>query len=329
MSDRLFLGIDLGGTNIKAGVVSDSAEILSKVSIKTHRQEGVDAVINRMCQAALDAIEQSNVTINDIEAIGIGAPGTLNHKTGVIIAPPNFPDWKNVPLRDMIRKQMNNIPATLENDANVAAWAEYWAGAGKGSESLVMLTLGTGIGGGIIINGRIHRGCHDMAAEIGHMIINLDDRDCVCGQKGCIEAYASAMNMAKIATEQLKAGNAKESSLNTLIDAGEEITAKAIEEHMRAGDKFASELWEQTCRYLAIGCVNIANIIDPDMIIFTGGMAKAGDLLLNSVKKHFNEIRSYVFSGIIPKMAISKFGSEAGFIGAAGAAMLSRDLGEI
>ncbi len=327
MSKRLFLGIDLGGTNIKAGIVDESAEIISRVSIKTHRQEGLDAVIERMCQAGREAIEQSNFTINDIEAIGIGAPGTLNHKTGIIIAPPNFPDWKNVPVRDMISQRLNNLPATLENDANVAAWAEYWAGAGKGCESLVMLTLGTGIGGGVIINGRIHRGFHDTAAEIGHMMIKVDDRLCVCGQTGCIEAYASAMNMAKIATEQLQAG--RESSMSQVIDAGQEITAKVIEEHLRKGDKFAAEIWEQTCRYIAIGCVNIANVIDPEMIVFTGGMAKAGDLLLDSVRKHFLEIRSYVFSGIVPKLAISEFGSEAGFIGAAGAAKLSRDLGEI
>ncbi len=327
MSERIFLGIDLGGTNIKAGVADENANVISKVSIKTHRQDGVDAVVQRMCEAGREAVSQANLDISEIEAIGIGAPGTLNHKTGIIIAPPNFPDWQDVPIRDMVSKQLNNLPTTLENDANVAAWAEYWAGAGKGCDSLVMLTLGTGIGGGIILNGRIHRGFHDTAGEIGHMMIKVDDRPCVCGQTGCLEAYSSAMNIAKIATEAVKAG--RESSLKKVLDAGQEITCKLIEEHLRAGDKLAAEIWDDACRYLAIGCIDIANVIDPEMIVFTGGMAKAGDLLLNAVRKHFQEIRSYVFSGIIPKLAISKFGSEAGFIGAAGAAKLARDLGEI
>lgn len=328
MKRRYFLGIDLGGTFIKAGVIDDEANILSKVSYATEREKGVDRVIERMCLASEKAIEEAGLSKSDIEAIGIGAPGTLNHKTGVILAPPNFPDWRNVPLRDRIGGYFN-LPATLENDANAAAWGEFWAGAGKDVDSLVMLTLGTGIGGGIVIDGKLHRGSNDMAAEIGHIIINCDDRDCVCGQRGCVEAYASAMNMAKIAEELLKKEENSSSLLREYLERGEEITAKVIRDCLDKEDILAKRIWDQTCRYLAIIAINIANMLDPEMIVFGGGMAEAGEVLIDNIRRYFNEMRSFVFTGARTRIELARLGSDAGIIGAAGAAKLARDIGEI
>ncbi len=328
MAKKCFLGLDLGGTYIKAGVVDEDANILSKVSVDTEREGGVDVVISRMCRAGELAIEEAGLVKKDIDAIGIGSPGTLNHKKGIVIAPPNLPDWRDVPLRDRISEYFS-IPTTLENDANAAAWGEFWAGAGKEVNSLVMLTLGTGIGGGIIIDGKIHRGAHDVAAEIGHMIINYEGRPCACGQVGCVEAYASAMNMAKIAEERLKAGEGKDSALRGLLENGELIDSKIIQEYMVRGDEFAEEIWDQTCKYLAVISVSLANLIDPEMIVYAGGMAKAGSVLIDRIRYHFNKIRSEAFREARTKLVLAQLGADAGVVGAAGAAKLARDSGEI
>ena len=326
MPEKYYLGIDLGGTNIKAGIVSNDTTVKSNVNMVTERGSGPDGVIRRMCQAGEQAIREAGLRESDLQAIGIGAPGTLNHETGIIIAPPNLPDWRNIPIRDRISSYFK-IPAVLENDANAAAWAEYWAGAGRDAESIVMLTLGTGIGGGIILGGHIHRGFNDTAAEIGHMIVQANGRPCACGQRGCLETYASAMNMAQITIEKLEEG--RESSMKELLEKGQAITSKVIEDHMIRGDALACEIWEQTCKYLAIGCINIANVINPEMIVFSGGMAKAGDRVLVPFRKYFVENRSYVFEGVVPELAVSELENDAGFIGAAGAAKLACDVGEI
>ncbi|MFA5863422.1 MAG: ROK family protein [Phycisphaerae bacterium] len=326
MALRYYLGIDLGGTNIKTGVVDENSKVHSKVSIPTGVVGGPDEVIPRIFEAGRQAIVQAGLTIGDICAIGIGAPGPLHHKKGIIIALPNLSGWENFPIREKISSHFH-IPATLENDANVAAWGEYWAGAGKGKHSLVMFTLGTGIGGGIVYHGRFIRGFYDTAAELGHITVEPNGRKCNCGQRGCVEAYASAANTAKIAVEGLQAG--AKSSMKAIYDRGEPINTEIILDHMLKGDQYARDLWHQTCRYLAIACEDMNHVINPELIVLAGGMVGAGDHLLLPVQKYYEELQGYVFHGNSSQIVLAKLGGDAGLVGAAGAAKLNEELGEL
>jgi len=317
---QYYAGIDLGGTNIKAGVVDTEGKVLSNVSIPTEAEHGPDHVINRMCQAGQAAIDQAKLTKDQIRAVGIGAPGSLSHKDGVIIKPPNLPGWSNVPVRDRVSRQMQ-LPATLENDANAAAWGEFWVGAGKEAHSLVMFTLGTGIGGGIVYDGKFIRGCFDNAAEIGHIIVEPNGRLCGCGQRGCLEAHTSASYTAKIAAEAIDAGT--ESTMKQARDRGQEITTELIVEHMNKGDGLARDIWHQTCRYLAIGCINMAHVMNTEIIVLSGGMIYAGDDLLRPVRQYYEQLRGPAFGQTYPQIVLATLGNDAGFIGAAGAAMLT------
>ncbi len=321
-----FIGIDLGGTNIKAGVVGRSGTQLSKVSIPTCSELGPDGVVQRMCQAAESAMTEASLDKGDIDAIGIGAPGALSHKRGVIISPPNLPGWSNVPVRDMIGGHFN-LPTTLENDANAAAWGEFWVGAGKGTDSLVIFTLGTGIGGGIVLNGRFIRGFFDNGAEIGHMIIDPNGEKCNCGQQGCFEAHASASHTARIATAAIQSG--RTSSMKAILDQGGEIDTELILKHKLAGDGLAEEVWDATCKAIAVGSINLSHIINPEVIVLSGGLVYAGDELLKPIEKHFRQLRSPAFGDNYPRIVLAQLGNDAGLIGAAGAAKLARDLGEL
>jgi glucokinase len=327
MSKKYYLGIDLGGTNIKTGVVDEDAKVLSKYSTPTLAEDGgPKGILTRMGQAGEAAIKQAGLNIDDIVAIGVGAPGALSHKDGIIIAPPNLPGWKNVPVRDAISEYFNGKFTTLENDANAAAWGEYWAGVGKGTDSLVMLTLGTGVGGGIVYGGRFVRGYRDVAAELGHMIVEPRGRLCACGQHGCLEAYASASNAARIAVEKITGGT--QSSMRAVIEKGQPITTEVIVQHMHQGDQFAYDLWHETCRYIAIGCLNLNHTVNPQVIALAGGMVNAGQHLLNPVRMYYNDLQGNIFGGLCSEIVLAKLGSDAGLVGAAGAAKITLELGD-
>jgi len=326
MGVKFYLGIDLGGTNIKAGVVDEHAKIRSKVNLPTGAVGGPDEVLSRMCRAGDQAIKEAGLKTEDIRVIGVGAPGNLSHKKGIIIAPPNLPGWRNVPVRDRISAYFKR-PATLENDANAAAWGEYWAGAGKGKHSLVMFTLGTGIGGGIVYDGRFLRGFYDTAAELGHIIVEPNGRQCACGQRGCVEAYASAMNAANIAMEELRAG--RPSSMKAVLDEKGSITTETILNHMLNGDDYARDIWDRTCRYLAIACVALNHTINSEIIVLAGGMVNAGDHLLTPVRKYYWDLQGPVFGDASPQIVLAQLGSDAGLVGAAGAAKLNEERNDL
>ncbi|NLE29333.1 MAG: ROK family protein [Phycisphaerae bacterium] len=327
MARKYYLGIDLGGTNIKTGVVDDDAKLLSKYSTPTCVEGNhSDTILKRMGQAGEIVIEQAGITVDDIAAIGVGSPGVLNHKEGFILAQPNIQGWKNVPVRDIISRYFKNKLTTLENDANVAAWGEFWAGVGKGTNSLVLLTLGTGVGGGIVYGGRFIRGYRDNAAELGHIIVEPGGRRCNCGQLGCLEAYASATNSAKIATEQIRAG--RPTSMKAVLEEKGAITTETILTHMLSGDALAKELWLQTCRYIALGCLTLNHTINAEIIALAGGMVGAGDHLLNPVRQFYHELQGHVFNNVCSNIVLAKLGNDAGFVGAAGAAKLRLEAGE-
>jgi glucokinase len=242
------------------------------------------------------------------------------------MAQPNIKGCKNVPVRDVISRYFKNKPTTLENDANAAAWGEFWAGVGKGTNSLVMLTLGTGVGGGIVYGGRFIRGYRDNAAELGHVIVQAGGRPCNCGQFGCLEAYASATNSAKIAMERIR--NGEKSSMKAVLDQEGTLTTETILNHMLAGDDFAKKSWLETCKYIALGCLTFNHTINAEIIALAGGMVNAGDHLLNPVREAYYALQGPILKSFCSSIVLAKLGSDAGFVGAAGAAKLQLEIGE-
>lgn len=311
------VGVDLGGTNIKVGVVTVGGEVVSSLSVPTEGQGGPDHVVGRMVAAALEVIRVAGVAKDRILGVGIGAPGAMSHKQGLIISPPNLPGWSNVPVRDMVAKG-TGLPANLENDANAAAYGEFWAGGGKGTNDMVLFTLGTGIGGGVIIDGHLVRGFFDNGAELGHMIVQPGGRLCGCGQHGCVEAYASAHFTAVRAVEAIK--NGEKSSLQARLDQKLPVETPHVIEAANAGDPLACRIWDETCRLLAVACVNMQHFSNPQKILLGGGMIGAGKYLLEPVRKYFIEF-TWKAAKDHPQIDFATLGNDAGFIGAAGLAL--------
>jgi len=316
MSERLFVGVDLGGTNIKAGLLDGQGGVRIKISIATEGEGGPDHVIGRIGQAIKEVIEKGGVARPGIGGVGIGAPGSMNAREGIIILPPNLPGWYNVPLRDRVR-ELSGLPTLLENDANAAAVGEFWAGAGKGTSDVVIFTLGTGVGGGVISEGRIIRGYFDNAGELGHMIVQPNGRKCGCGQVGCLESYSSAAATAKLVSEALEAGG--KASLRQRLDAGEPIESVHVEQAAKAGDALAERIWDEACFYLALACVNMQHFCNPQRVVLSGGMIGAGDFLLDRVRKHLDQ-QTWKAAEDKPEVVLATLGNDAGFIGAAGSA---------
>ncbi|MDP6637193.1 MAG: ROK family glucokinase [Phycisphaerae bacterium] len=316
MTDRC-VGIDLGGTFIKF-VATDRQGGASEIfELPTPTDRGPEGLVEQMVRGARTLIDQSTEAGDRVIGVGIGSPGPLDLAAGVVIATPNIGGMTNVPLRDMVSEPLG-LPVVLENDANAAAYGEYISGAGKDADDLVVLTLGTGVGGGIVIGGEVLHGAHEIGAELGHIILVPDGAPCGCGQRGCIEQYCSAKfmadrTMARIAAEK------PQTALNAIMESKGSIDAKDINDARADGDSFAAEAWDQTARYLALGCVSLTRIFDPDKIVLTGGMAKAGADLIEPVRAHFIDLH-WDMTEIKTEVDIATLGSDAGSIGAAGVA---------
>ena len=313
------IGIDLGGTNLKAGIVDKQGKILHRLSIKTNNNAAPETISDQIF-GLIDEIIKSfqsttagaglKSTTPDILGIGLGSPGLIDKKSETILFSPNLPLWRNIPIKHMISERFH-VPCVLENDANAAAWGEKWAGAGKDVDSLVMITLGTGIGGGVVINNKLWRGAHNVAGEVGHMVIQMNGPKCSCGNYGCIEAYASATGMVRRFKESLKSGVP-----SSLKNTGE-ITAKTINDAALQGDKASLDIIQETGRYLGIALVNIMHILNPEMIVLAGGMTGSGDLLMNPIKQVISQ-GAFEASYKDTYIVFSKLGNDAGIIGAAG-----------
>lgn len=311
-----YLGIDLGGTNIKSGVVDDTGRAISSVSVVTNADRGPDVGLDNLAEAGRKAVEASGVGWERIVAVGLGSPGTMDLSTGYLLEPPNLPGWNNLPIRDLLGKRLQK-PTILQNDANAAAFGEFWAGSGRGTRSLVLFTLGTGIGCGIVEGGRIIEGRHSHGAECGHIIIQMDNaRQCSCGGYGHLEAYASATALVKRAKEALEFD--KDSLLLTAL-AANALTSRAISEAADNGDPLARRLMHETARYLAVGAVCLMHTIDPDIVLFGGGMIAAGEPFLNDIR-HYIQQMAFPTPAQHTKVAYAELGGDAGFIGAAGCA---------
>lgn len=312
-----YLGVDLGGTNIKAGVVDDHGKPLSRFDLETLAERGPEVGVARICQAGREAVAAAGLTLKEIAAVGVGSPGPMDLKEQIIINPHNLPGWLNLPLAARVGEELG-LPAVLQNDANAAAFGEYWAGVGRGTHSLVQFTLGTGIGCGVVIGGKILEGEHSHGAEAGHIRIALDNpRYNSTGLYGSLEAYASAKAVVERTEEMLKEG--KPSSLTSQKKSGAPLTAKMIFDAAAAGDELGERIVDQTAFYLAIGAVNLMHVIDPNIVVFSGGMIAAGETFLA-------KIRAYVKENALPVPAAktvityAQLGTDAGFIGAAGCA---------
>ena len=322
---EMFVGIDLGGTNIKIGLFDSELKLISKTSVATKVDMGPEVVIDKMAQTAKKLLAEAGFSLQDVVAVGIGTPGPAKYSEGIIIKSTNMPTFKNVPICRMLNERLG-APIVFDNDANVACWGEYAVGAGKGVKDMVFFTLGTGIGGGIISNGELVHGCDENGAELGHMVIYPDGRKCNCGQRGCVEAYASADSTARRAREAIEAG--AESSLKKVLDEKGKITSKDIYGHLANGDKLAKEITDGTAKALAITCINMLHTTEPKRIVFAGGMIAAGDVLLNRIKDFFNEY-IWTLKKEMVEICFATLGEDAGIIGAAALARHAKQQGKL
>lgn len=334
MAAQHTIGIDLGGTYIKAGILNAGGKLVHRTSITTEAEFGFDHVFARLVDLVDILLRDAKLERSAIAGIGFGTPGPMTRSLGVIHAMPNLPGWENVPLRDKFR-EATGIPVTLENDANAAAFGEFVAGAGRDVRNMVMLTLGTGVGGGVIINGELQRGAMDNAGEVGHMITVPNGRKCPCGQRGCLERYSSAQAVADRLVEAVGAGEdlalpssggstsaGRGSSLRAAIDDGQDITSTDVVRAATEGDALAAQIWDETAMYLAIACVNLQHLLNPERIVFAGGLINAGDKLLTPVRTHFEQ-QTWRIAKDQPQLELATLAGDAGLIGAAALARVA------
>jgi glucokinase len=316
-----YVGVDVGGTNIKVGVVTNQGSTLAYRSVPTEADLGPDHGIERIITTIEETVRESGLTLADIRAIGLATPGTMDIPAGLLIDPPNLPGWRNVPIRQRVADCFG-LPTTLQNDANAAAFGESWIGAGRHAHCLVLWTLGTGIGCGIIIGDLIVRGEHSHGSECGHIIIEMSGgRRCATGQYGTLEAYASATALKQRCREALDGG--RTSLLSDWLAAGEELTPLLIARAAEQGDELSDELIMETATYLGVGTTTVMHTIDPNMILIGGAMTfgrDETDLGRRFLQRIRDEVRNRAFP--IPAqhtlIEYATLGGDAGYIGSAG-----------
>ena len=311
------IGIDLGGTFIKGGVIDLKGTVIFSTSIETEAGKGPEGVLGRMAELSRKVVDGAKISWDQVKCVGVGTPGPLSRAKGIVYTAPNLPGWDNVAVVRVLKRELKK-PVFLENDANAAAYAENWVGAGKGASSMILLTLGTGIGGGIVLEGDVWHGLDDAAGELGHMSINFDGPHCNCGSYGCIEAYASAPATVRRALKGIEDGRG--TSLKALLEKAGELTAKDIHDAAVAGDEFAHEVIATTGKLLGIAVANFVNIFNPELVVLFGGLAKAGDMLFQPVREEAKR-RALKPAADTVKILPAKLGGDAGIIGAAGCAL--------
>lgn len=310
------LGIDLGGTNIVAGVVDKNYKIVARASCKTAVPRPESEICDSMAEVAKKAIEKAKITIDDIHSIGIGVPGAVNPKTGVIEYSANlfFHNWEVV---KMMEERLGK-KVLIENDANAAALGEYLAGSAKGAKNAVAITLGTGVGGGIIIDGKIYSGSNFAGAELGHMVIVKDGKECACGRRGCWETYASATGLINLTKQKILSEKLEFSYMLKLCDGDiNKVSGKTSFDAMSDGDPTAKAVVEEYISYLSCGLVNIINIFQPDVLCIGGGISAQGENLLGPVRQYIERERYTKHNDKQTVICACTLGNDAGIIGAA------------
>lgn len=310
----LRIGIDLGGTNIVAAVVNDEYEMVGKAKTPTATPRSADEIFDDIAKVCKEAMAQAGVTIKDIFSVGIGTPGTVN-KEGVIEFANNL-GFVNVPAKEMLIERLGIENVYVDNDANCAALGEAQAGSGHGAKDFIAVTLGTGVGSGIIINGKIVAGVNNAGGECGHSVIVVDGEPCTCGRKGCWEAYASAtalINQTKAAMEKYP-----DSVMHELVKAnGGKVDGRTAFDAMRRGDIAGIKVVDAYVKYVACGLINLVNIFQPETICIGGGICNEGETLLRPLRRYIDSERYSVYSKIQSKIVKAELGNDAGIIGAA------------
>ncbi len=315
---RFIIGVDLGGTNIVVGAMpEDGSRHYALRSQPTMSELGADAVVDRIVtmvgEVMTQTMAETGAKRSQFAGVGMGAPGPLDREHGIVIIAPNL-GWKMFPLRDRVSKAVG-LPATLDNDANCATLGEWWQGAARGGRNVVGITIGTGIGGGIIMNGVLYHGSSDVAGEIGHTTIDTEGRHCKCGNYGCLEAYASAPAIATRAREVMVREEGESSIPGMVQGRFEDITAQTVYDAAKAGDAVASEIVRDTARYLGAGVANLLNIFNPDIVVLAGGVTAAGDALFVPLRA---EVRRRAFTPAVQAVRIvpGELPGTAGVVGA-------------
>lgn len=310
----MYIGIDLGGTNIAAGIVSDDGKILLQDSVPTLRERDAHEIVKDMAELAKKLIAESGADMSEIKGVGIGIPGTVDYKTGTVVHLTNI-KMDNFDLSGEFRKTLD-LPVFVENDANCAALGEYIEN-GKGSDSFVLVTLGTGVGCGIVLGGRIFRGFNGVASEAGHMTIVTGGEHCNCGKDGCWEAYASVTALIRQTKAALEAH--PESTMHQDVEERGKISGRTAFDCARKGDRAAEEVVMNYARYVAEGIVSLENILQPEMISVGGGISREGEFLMEPVRRYIEKVR---FNRFMKKTKIvsASLHNDAGIIGAAMAA---------
>lgn len=308
-----YVGIDLGGTNIKAGVVTDEGKLLNKVTCKTNADRPMEDIIHDMGRLAADAIKDAGLEVSDIEAIGIGSPGTPDNDEGLLVYSNNLP-FVMAPMRKLIREVID-LPVYIDNDANCAAMAEAVAGAAKGAKDSVTITLGTGVGAGVIVDGKIYSGFNQAGSEFGHTVLVSGGIECPCGRKGCFEQYASASALARMTREAAEKN--PYSLLNKVYEQQGEWNAQIAFIAMRDGDETAKEVVDTYTSYLADGLANAINAFMPEVLVVGGGVCNEGDPLLIPMREKTMS-RPYFGPGVKKtRIELAQMGNDAGIVGAA------------
>jgi glucokinase len=279
-ADVTVLAMDIGGTKLAAGVVTGDGRVLSRQVIPSNAGDGPWSMIERLIELGRSVVAEAGVAWSSIGGVGIACGGPLDPRTGVILSPPNLPGWDRIPLVDVVSERLG-VPAAVENDATAGALAEWWFGAGRSRSvrDLVYLTISTGIGGGLVLDGRLYRGVTGNAGELGHLTVIYDGRQCGCGRRGCLEAYASGTNIAARAREAIDAGEASS------LAGAPGFTAREVAAHATAGDVLANRIWDESMAMLASGVANIIDTFDPALVVLGGGVTRAGDQLLTPVRE--------------------------------------------
>lgn len=308
------IGIDLGGTNIKVGLVDENYNIVQKATAKTNLPRPADEICGTIVELIWQCLNAAKVTIGEVNSIGIGTPGVANRNSGVVLYSCNL-DFHNTDLRTLLKQRLNK-PIYVENDANAAAFGEVLAGAGKGYSDVVVVTLGTGVGGGIIIGGKIYTGFNFCGAELGHTVIEFNGRQCGCGRKGCFEAYSSATALINMTKEAMEAH--KDSKMWEIAGGDiEKVDGKTAFDGVRADDEAAKGVINMYIEYLGCGLTNIVNTFQPEVLLIGGGICKEGENLTKPLYEIIKRDSYCVDEKQSTKLDICKLGNDAGIIGAA------------
>lgn len=311
---QLLIGIDIGGTNIKLALMDRYAHLKAKSIFSTVRFRGKDALINELVRQIRLLLSEYSITKKDIAGIGIGAPGAVDIRTGTVHYFTNIPNWREVALGDILKKKLG-IPVFVDNDVNVMALGELRFGSGRGAKNMLCVTLGTGVGGGLILDGKLYRGSSYAAGEFGHVPINIDGPRCNCGSWGCVEAYVGNRYMVRDVAARLKKGQASLIKKMVKNDLSK-ITPEVIDAAAHAGDKFAKEVWVDAGNKVGIALAGVVNLLNIEKIVIGGGVAKAGRILFDSIKDTIRA-RAMKLPAKTVKVVKAKLGYDAGVIGAA------------